>query len=212
MRKALFLKVMMAAALVIAVNGTSIAGQYEDGTAANDRGDSETAIRLLRPLAEQGDARAQSALGLTYENLGDEGRAAKWYRLAADQGDVAGQLFLGILYQVGRGVPQDYAEAAKWLRAPAEHYGIPQAQVRLGLFYATGQGVPQDHVQAHMWFNLAAARFLPSEKEFRDRAIRYRNLVSARMTAAQIAEAQRLARQWTPTTLDLWRELREGTP
>ena len=60
--------------------------------------------------------------------------------------------------------------------------------------YYKGNGVPQDYVQAYKWFNLAAAT--STEKEARDRAVEARDLVAARMTAAQIAEAQKLAREW----------------
>ena len=58
--------------------------------------------------------------------------------------------------------------------------------------------MPQDFVQAHKWWNLAASRFDASEKEYRDQAVRNRDLVAARMTPAQIAEAQKLAREWKP--------------
>ncbi len=62
--------------------------------------------------------------------------------------------------------------------------------------YGTGQGVPQDYVQAHMWFNLAAAG--SPAGEVRDKAAMIRNTVAKLMTPAQIAEAQRLAREWNP--------------
>jgi hypothetical protein len=57
--------------------------------------------------------------------------------------------------------------------------------------YGNGRGVPQDYVAAHMWFNLSAAQGNANAAE-------NRNNVAARMTPAQIAEAQRLARDWTP--------------
>jgi TPR repeat protein len=56
------------------------------------------------------------------------------------------------------------------------------------MFYK-GEGVTQDSIQAHMWFNLAAARGHKNGPKGR-------NFVAKRMTPAQIAEAQRLARQW----------------
>ena len=74
--------------------------------------------------------------------------------------------------------------------------GLPEAQDALGLMYSSGEGMPQDYVQAHMWFNLAASRYL-DQKE-RDRAARNRDLVASKMTAAQIAEAEKLAREWEP--------------
>jgi hypothetical protein len=62
--------------------------------------------------------------------------------------------------------------------------------------YAMGQGVSRDYVQAHMWLSLAASPF--SEKDDRERAIKVRNLIAAKMTPQQIAEAQALATNWKP--------------
>jgi TPR repeat protein len=64
--------------------------------------------------------------------------------------------------------------------------------------YAKGQGVPKDFVQAHMWFNLAASRFDASQKEFRETTAQMRDEIAVKMTTAQIAEAQKMAREWTP--------------
>lgn len=61
--------------------------------------------------------------------------------------------------------------------------------------YAVGVGVPQDYVQAHMWANLAASQSGPAIASLRD----LRDRVAAKMTPAQIAEAQRLATDWKPT-------------
>ena len=94
----------------------------------------------------------------------------------------------------GQGVPQDYAAAVKWNRLAAEQ-GDAEAQHNLGVSYHRGEGVPQDYVQAHMWFNLAASRAPASE---RDEAIKMRNVAASNMTPAQIAEAQKLAREWKP--------------
>ncbi len=91
---------------------------------------------------------------------------------------------------MGRGVPQDYREAAKWYRKAADQ-GDALSQTFLGLMYRHGQGVAQDYVQALMWYNLAAAQ---GEK----RARKWRVNLTEKMTPAQIAEAQRLAREWKP--------------
>jgi TPR repeat protein len=69
----------------------AIAGPWEDGMASYSRGDYAPAIRLFRPLAEQGNARAQSALGVMYRR--GEGvarssvRAFIWFSRAAARGD-----------------------------------------------------------------------------------------------------------------------------
>ncbi len=61
---------------------------------------------------------------------------------------------------------------------------------RMGMLYSTGQGgAPLDYVSAHMLFNLAAMR---GSQE----AVTYRKEVSRDMDAADVAEAQRQARQW----------------
>ena len=59
--------------------------------------------------------------------------------------------------------------------------------------YADGRGVPQDDVQAHMWFNLAASRLTGEQREI---AVRGRDSVADRMTPDQLADAERLAREW----------------
>jgi uncharacterized protein len=100
------------------------------------------------------------------------------------------------MYEDGRGVPQDYAQAVGWYRKAADQ-GDSLAQFKLGLIYGQGQGMPQDYVRAHMWFNIAAAG--ASDASVRDQSVKYRDLVAAKMTPEQIAEAQRLAREWKPT-------------
>ena len=127
----------------------------------------------------------------------DYAEAARWYRIAADQGHADAPYDLGLMYQKGQGVPQDYAAAMKWYRIAAEQ-GDADAQNNLGVMYDFGQGVPQDYVHAHKWYNLAAARYPASENERREKAVRNRDRVERRMTAEQIAEAQRLAREWKP--------------
>ena len=62
--------------------------------------------------------------------------------------------------------------------------------------YCHGRGVRQDDVLAHIWFTLAASRFPPGEEH--DNAAKGRDWAAARMTPAQIAEAEKLARQWSP--------------
>jgi TPR repeat protein len=127
----------------------------------------------------------------------DNAEAAKWYRRAAEQGNAQAQSNLGAMYDNGQGVRQDYAEAVKWYRKAADQ-GEADGQFNLGIMYARGRGIAQDYVQAHKWFNLAAARYPASETENRQEAVRNRDLAASRMNAAQIAEAQRLAREWKP--------------
>ncbi len=125
----------------------------------------------------------------------DYAKAVGWWRKAAEQGYAKAQYNLGVMYDEGLGVPQDYAEAVKLYRKAAEQ-GDAVAQGNLGLMYDNGQGVTQDYAQAHKWYNLAASRFPPGEDH--DRAVKDSNIVAICMTPAQISEAQKLAREWTP--------------
>ncbi len=67
--------------------------------------------------------------------------------------------------------------------------GRADALYNLGLAYSTGQGVGIDMVAAHKWFNLAAVRGVEAAKS-------WRNQLAADMAPSQVAEAQRLAREW----------------
>jgi methionine-S-sulfoxide reductase len=159
------------------------------------------AAKWYRLAAKNGYAAAQSNLGAMYAKgqgvRQDYADALKWFHLAADHGDIDAQFNIAGIYGHGQGVPQDYAEAAKWYRLAAEQ-GYPFAQNSLGILYAQGQGVAPDYVQAYMWFNLAATRIRASNTEKRDLIIKNRDAVAAKMTPAQIEEAQRLADEWKP--------------
>ncbi len=172
---------------------------FNAGVAAYKRGNYATAIRELRPLAEQGHAKAQYNLGQMYRKgqgvPQDYAEAVKWYRKAAKQGVAEAQYILGSMYKDGLGAPQDYAEAVKWYRKAAEQ-GYAKAQNNLGFTYSKGRGIPQDYAQAYMWFKLASSTFPPGEK--RDIAVRNGDFVGMRMTPAQLFEAQKLAREWRP--------------
>jgi TPR repeat protein len=85
---------------------------------------------------------------------------------------------------------QDHAEAVKWYRRAAEQ-GNADAQATLGFRYERGQGVPQDYVLADMWLSLAAAKGYQCADKC--------DALAAKMTPEQIAEAQRLAREWKPS-------------
>ena len=124
----------------------------------------------------------------------DHATALRLFRSMAEQGFPSAQFQLGFFYSMGWGVPQDYAEALKWFRSAADQ-GHISAQSNLGFMYRDGEGAQQDYVQAHMWFNLAAAG--SGAPVFLYAA--YRDGVAQKMTPAQIAEAQKRAREWKPT-------------
>jgi uncharacterized protein len=132
--------------------------------------------------------------GLDAAKRGDYATAMEFLRPLAEQGNDIVQTIVGMMYAGGaKSVPQNYAAAVSWYRKAADH-GNPIGQHSLGNMYVNGHGVPQDYVLAHMWFNLAAAT------GGIDSAAADRDMVAAKMTPSQIAEAQKLAREWKPTS------------
>ena len=93
---------------------------------AYQRGRYATALQLARPLAEQGDVRAQLILGLMYARgegvPQDHSEATRWYRLAADQSDAHAQYELACLYALGDGVAQDYVAAHMWFNLASVNF------------------------------------------------------------------------------------------
>jgi TPR repeat protein len=157
--------------------------------------DTVEGVGWIRSAAEQGLAIAQFVLGSRYyagEGVPqDYAEAARWWRQAADQGLAGAQVLLGLSYRSGAGVKKDDGEAVRWFRRAADQNDAV-AQYMLGIEYADGaKAVPQDDVLAFMWFNLAAAQGHPDAKDAVDQLAR-------RMTPEQIAEAQRLVREWKP--------------
>jgi hypothetical protein len=127
----------------------------------------------------RGHTDAQYYLGFMYQSgrvvPHDDVQAAMWYRKAAegdredmlqtiagelvwakstDKGCSEAQFNLGKMCEEGRGVKQDYAQAAHWYRKAAEQ-GHSDAQYNLGVLYDNGQGVPQDGLQAALWYRKA---------------------------------------------------------
>ena len=182
--------------------------------------DFAAAAALFLDAASRGYAPSQTSLGFQYHNgqgvPQDFSEAMRWYAKAASQGDARAENNIGVMHAEGQGVPRDYTEAARWYRRAAERgfaqaqhnlgflherggedvtaarwyqlaarQGLADAQISLGILYYMGRGVPQDDLQAYRWFSLAASQGRPD-------AAANRNIVAARMTAAQIQAAEAL--------------------
>ena len=136
--------------------------------------DLKVALKWYQLAAKQGNAKAQTTMGLAY-HLGtfnedpklpptptrfnlvpqDYKEAAKWYRLAAEQRYLPAELHLAAMYNSGQGVPQNNKESLKWYRLAAEQ-GDVVAQRTLGEMYYKGLRVRQDFQEASKWFQIAA--------------------------------------------------------
>jgi hypothetical protein len=152
--------------------------------------DYATALKEVKPLAEQGNPDAQLFLGKMYlKGQGvpkDPDQANKWFTQAAMQGNAESQFFLGAWYLLPH---RDIAEGLKWMRLSAEQ-GNQDAQLLLGKAYLGGE-LPREPVQADMWLRLAA----------KDNLGFYQNelrVAEGQMTAEQIAQGKALADSWKP--------------
>jgi TPR repeat protein len=152
------------------------------------------AVKWYRKAAEQNLPAAKFCLGFCYANgqgvAKDETEAVKWFRKAAEQNDAQAQYNLGICYDNGQGVAKDEAEAVKWFRKAAEQ-NFALAQCNLGVCYFNGDGVAKDYVEAYKWNLLAAGQGLVSAKKAM-------TTMEVRITREQMAEGQKLARNFKP--------------
>ena len=109
----------------------------------------------------------------------------------AEAGDAEAEFELGARYASGEDVAQDYGQAVKWFTRAAND-GQVLAAATLGAYYWAGRGVAQDDVSAYMWSAIA--------REGGDEASKYRlAILRARMTDAQMGEAQQRAAAWRRT-------------
>ena len=190
---------------------------YQQGQGV-ERNEAE-AVKWFRLAADRGGlVVAQNNLADSYVlGLGvpqDFAEAFKWYRIAAEQSSSYAENVLGVAYEHGFYVAQDDAEAFRWYRRAANkiydrpgNTWIHSPQYNLGAMYASGRGTAQDYVRALMWFTLAIAfgdtkppdalgvKLVDTSKYT---APEQRDRLMALMTSAQITEAERLAREWSP--------------
>lgn len=151
---------------------------------------SDEVLQIVTELAQTGSAKHQFHLGLAYyygvHLPKDMSKGYKWVRLAAEQDHIDAQAILAGMHHQGHGTAQDYVKSVKWWRSAAES-GDSGSMTMLAESYIAGEGVPQDYVTAHMWANLAVAR---------GESPRRRQALANAMTKEQIAEAQKMAREW----------------
>jgi TPR repeat protein len=187
------------AAVAIMLTGVAVAGPFEDGEAAFDEKDYAKALSLWRPLAEQGDPRAQFKVGMLYL-LGagvaeSDTEAWRWFGMAvgpiralAEQGDAVAQNDLGEMYLFGPDLIGERKQASIWFGRAADQ-GNAKAQAWLGSMYLVGHDTPRDLVLSYVWSSLAAAQG-NKIAEF------YAETASEEMTQKQLSEAEHLVRHW----------------
>lgn len=128
-----------------------------------EAGKQEQAARILQPLANAGDAKAQYHLGmLHYGGHGvpeNEKIAVDLLTKSAKQGNVDAMYQLGNAYTFGNDTPKLVVdadvEAAQWYFKAAKA-GNAEAQYSLGLLFMAGKGVERNNQEANYWMQLAA--------------------------------------------------------
>ena len=137
---------LLAGTLAFVLPGEPSAAEFGDAAAAFENGEIERASSLLEELAEQGDARARSLLGVLLRwgvfMPKDTERSLRLFRQAADQGDAEAQSNLGFMFGKGHGVEIDDERSQYWFRKAAVQ-GHLDAQSALGLYLATIPGTKQ---------------------------------------------------------------------
>ncbi|GEM_PF-1518550 len=150
--------------------------------------DVEQAKRWFKRAAEQKDGLSQLRLGEVSYDEREYVMAKYWFSQAAQQNLPEAQKWLGVLFYQGQGVPQDYYEAFRWFEKSAEQ-GSAEAQNNLALMYFKGEGVKQNYILSYQWASLSALKEHPE-------ALKAREFFASRLTPSQIAEGERLAREW----------------
>ena len=109
-------------------------------------------------------------------------------QMLAEQGEVDAQYELGLRYRNGDGIPQDHAQAAKWIERAAEQ-GHLNSQRAMGSTYWAGRGVPRNLSKAYFWSDLAA-------KQGDEISLSQMQGLVLQMTPEQVAEAQSQVENW----------------
>ena len=177
----LFGAVMLALALSVAAPATPVAAEapaaarLNDGIAAWDAGDYDSAAAILKPLADAGDPQAQERMAVLYiRGLGvtpDNAIANHYLHLAADAGNAAAQSTLGMRYLYGeRGITKDEKTGLAFLRMAAQENHVV-ALTTLGLHFSKpssleGRGDKPDLETSHDLYRRAAAAGFPSAQKF----------------------------------------------
>jgi TPR repeat protein len=156
----------------------------------------EEALKWYRMAALTGYPDAAFNLGVAYsEGKGvkaDKSQALHWYQLAGDAGYAPAQVILGNLYFRGDGIAADQKTGADWYLKAAEQDDVV-AEFLIANLYMTGQGVQEDLVQAYKWLLIAEGANHPDAKKTAEER---EKLIVGRVGPAQVAEAEKQAKDW----------------
>lgn len=164
--------------------------------------DTAAAVKWIKRAADSGNATAQAHLGRLYR-LGagvpkDGAQAARYSIKGASQGNAIAETNLGYMALEGLGGPADPVAANGWFKRAADQ-GDPSAMMALGTAYEQGRGIAKDPVQARKWYSLVVVTGSGDyEADLAERTKKANEALAAKMTPAQIDQADKLVAEFKP--------------
>lgn len=187
-------KRLLLVVLLVAAFSTTAHASFARGKKAYDERNWKLAITHLRPLAEQGDARAMMVLGNMYrQGYGvrrDLREAFLLYRKAGVYYNAEGMIMTAAMYQQGQGTPRSNRRALQWYERAAT-VGNSVGALFTGLYYYRGvsaggeETIERDLPAAYRWLRIAAAA--QGEPKIRESAARLADRLSQEITPEERA-------------------------
>lgn len=167
MTHSLFKTALRVLGVLTLLSGAALAAPLDDASRAFEAQDFKKSLELAMPLAQQGNAGAQTMVGIQYLYghgvAKDTNQALAWLKKSTALGDALGQFTLGMMYAQGEGVKVSNDDALKNFRLAAAQ-GYPLARMALGRAYMLGDGVAKNPVEALKWYRPAAEEgFAPAQ-------------------------------------------------
>ena len=163
--------------------------------------DTERGLKFLKRATHAGEAEAAYELGQLYANANNPGAnlnyAHGYYLISALKGNMKAQYALAKLYFEGRGVPQDYVEALKWLGRSANQ-GYVLAQIELADIRMINPRL-KNAAKAYSWYSIIAAY---NEDEIGKKARDKRDVLAEELDSKVLSDAQKEVSAWRPKSAD----------
>ena len=182
---------------------------FERGKLAYDQKNWRVAIGYLRPLAEQGDAKAQIILGNMYAQgygvVRDPAEAYKLYRKAALQNHAEAMVIVGAMHQQGIGTQKSTLRALEWYKRAADS-GHPGGAYFYGLYMfrgnksKVGNDIKPDLALAYRWFRITERT--AKDDKLKESAKILAEKLTALLSAEQLAAENEKAAAWLPVKLE----------
>jgi len=132
--------------------------ELESGIAAFETKNFAHAIKLLSPIAEEGNSEAMYRMAIMLQNglgcIADEAKAFRYMESAAKNKYPLAQHALGFMYFEGECTEKDIDKSIEWFTKSAEQ-GLLGSATTLAMIYEEGKLVPQDLEKAQHWYKKA---------------------------------------------------------